>query len=412
MIEDIQLWLEKNSQAANVAAILGAILLAIASYLVAYRLLGRGLDYLAKSTESKYDDIIIRRTRPRRIALAVPFLVLYLYAYLIPDAEDFIQNLMLFIFLWIGILTLNGLLDAVNDIYELRRGTTGAAIKGYLDIIKIINLLVGVILSISIFTGRSPIALLAGLGAITAVLLLIFQDTILSFVASLQISANDLVVEGDWLEVPTYDADGEVIDITLHQIKIQNWDKTISVIPTYKLLESSYKNWRGMSDSGGRRIKRAINLDIRSIRFYDEAKLEKFKRFELVHEYINAELEKNRQRILARGTDTSDPVNAPRLTNAGIYLAYVNAFLNNHPRIRKDMTVLVRQLDPSPTGLPIEIYVFTNTTEWEEYEAIQAEIFDHLLAVVPEFELRVFQEPSGSDFEILLRNVKHQVADL
>lgn len=405
MIENIQLWLEQNAQAANILAIIGAVLLAILSYLFAFRLLGRGLDYLAKSTESKYDDIIIRRTRPRRIALAVPFLVLYLYAYLIPDAEEFIQNVMLFIFLWIGILTLNGLLDAVNDIYELRRGTTGAAIKGYLDIIKIINLLFGAILSISIYTGRSPIALLAGLGAITAVLLLIFQDTILSFVASLQISANDLVVEGDWLEVPTFDADGEVVDITLHQIKIQNWDKTISVVPTYKLLESSYKNWRGMSESGGRRIKRAINIDIHSIRFCDERMLEHFKRFELVRDYIENELNNIRQRLEARGADMSDPVNAPRLTNAGIYLAYINAYLNNHPRIRKDMTVLVRQLDPSPTGLPIEIYVFTNTTEWEEYEAIQAEIFDHLLAVVPEFELRVFQEPSGSDFESLVKSI-------
>lgn len=405
MIENIQLWLEQNAQAANILAIIGAVLLAILSYLFAFRLLGRGLDYLAKSTESKYDDIIVRRTRPRRLALAVPFLVLYLYAYLIPESEEFIQNLMLFIFLWIGILTLNGLLDAVNDIYELRRGTTGAAIKGYLDIIKIINLLFGAILSISIYTGRSPIALLAGLGAITAVLLLIFQDTILSFVASLQISANDLVVEGDWLEVPTFDADGEVVDITLHQIKIQNWDKTISVVPTYKLLESSYKNWRGMSESGGRRIKRAINIDIHSIRFCDERMLEHFKRFELVRDYIENELNNIRQRLEARGADMSDPVNAPRLTNAGIYLAYINAYLNNHPRIRKDMTVLVRQLDPSPTGLPIEIYVFTNTTEWEEYEAIQAEIFDHLLAVVPEFELRVFQEPSGSDFESLVKSI-------
>jgi len=405
MVENIQNWLAQNPEISNLITIVGVIFIIIFSYIISYRLLARGLIYLAERTQSKYDDIIIQHIKPRRMALAVPVLVIYIYAYLIPDLYEIVQDSMLFILMWLGIITLNGFLDAINDIYELRRGETGAAIRGYLDIIKILNLLVGVILSISIFTGRSPLTLLAGLGAIMAVILLIFRDTILSFMASVQISANDLVVEGDWLEVPAYNADGEVIDISLHQIKIQNWDKTISFIPTYKLLESSYKNWRGMSESGGRRIKRAIHLDLNSIRFCDEMMLESFKRFQLVHVYIDEKLTVMRERFEARGVDTEDPINSPRLTNASIYRAYIDAFLHNHPRIHQDLTLLVRQLDPGPTGLPIEIYVFTNTTDWIEYEDIQANIFDHLLAVVPEFELRVFQEPSGRDFESLVRSI-------
>ena len=404
MLNNLQEWLTNNPQWANVLTLAGVLLLIIISFVIAYRLIARWLIYIAKRTKSQYDDIIIQHIRPRRLALLAPVLVIYFFAYLIPEAQEFIQQLMLFLMLWLGVLTFNGLMDAANDIYELHRGETGVAIRGYLDIVKIFAFAVGIILSISIFTGQSPLALLAGLGALTAVLLLIFRDTILSLVASVQISANDLIIEGDWLEVPAYNADGEVIDITLHQILIQNWDKTISAVPTYKLLESSYKNWRGMSESGGRRIKRSIHLDLQSIRFCDEEMLEKFRHFQLVHDYIESQLDRARQPLEAHAPAMNDAVNAPRLTNASIYRSYVDAYLNNHPRIRKDMTVLVRQLDPSPTGLPIEIYVFTNTTEWLEYEAIQAEIFDHLLAVVPEFELRVFQEPSGSDFQSLVRS--------
>lgn len=397
--------LSQNPSLNNILTIIGVVLLIVIAYLIAFYFLARGIEYLANRTQSQYDDIIVHRIRPRRLALLAPLLVIYFFAYLVPDAEEIIKNITLFLFLWLGILTLNGLLDATNDIYELRRGTTGVSIRGYLDIVKIFDLLAGIILSISIFTGQSPLGLLAGLGAIMAILLLIFRDTILSFVASIQISANDLVVEGDWLEVPSYNADGEVIDITLHQIKIQNWDKTISIVPTYKLMEVSYKNWRGMSESGGRRIKRAINLDLKTIRFCDQNLLEDYRRFDLVRDYIDKALEDIQTQFKNRGADTNNPVNAPSLTNASIYRAYIKAYLNSHPKIRKDMTVLVRQLDPSPTGLPVELYVFTNTTDWAQYEAIQAEIFDHLLAVAPEFDLRVFQEPSGYDFESLVQNI-------
>jgi len=404
-ITPLQQWIDQNPELAQTLTYIGVLLLVVISYLVAYHLIGRALIYFAGRTASKYDDIVINRTKPARVSLYAPLFVIYYFAYLIPSAEGTIQTGVLFVVLWLSVVTFDALLDATNEIYESRRSFSGAAIAGYLDIVKILAYAVGVILSISLITGESPIALLAGLGALTAVLLLIFRDTILSLVASVQISTNDLVREGDWLEVPAYNADGDVLDINLHQIKIQNWDKTISVVPTYKLLESSYKNWRGMSESGGRRIKRSIHLDLHTICFCDEAMLEKFKRFDLVRDYIEEQVNEISQRYAARGLDTSDPVNAPRITNAGIFRAYVEAYLRNHPQIHQDMTLLVRQLDPSPTGLPVEMYVFTKTTEWIEYEAIQAEIFDHLLAVVPEFELRVFQEPSGSDFESLVRSI-------
>ena len=242
--------------------------------------------------------------------------------------------------------------------------------------------------------------------AVTAVLLLVFQDTILSLVASVQISANDLVKEGDWLEVPDFNADGNVFDISLHQIKIQNWDLTISTVPTYKLMEVSYKNWRGMSESGGRRIKRAINIDISSIGFCDDQMIERFRQIELIHDHID-------KRLTTRDAGdepgaAADPLpisaNRPRITNLSVYRAYIDAYLRNHPSIHDEMTTLVRQLDPGPTGIPVEVYVFTNTTVWAEYEDIQANIFDHFLAIAPEFGLSIFQEPSGHDFQALYRS--------
>jgi miniconductance mechanosensitive channel len=404
-ITPLQQWLSQYPNLAQALTYIGVLLLIVISYLVAYRLVGRALIYFAGRTASKYDDIVIKRLKPARVSLYAPLFVIYYFAYLVPAAQEYILKGVLFVVLWLSVITFDALLDAANEIYESRRSFSGAAIAGYLDIVKILAYAVGVILSISLFTGESPVALLAGLGALTAVLLLIFRDTILSLVASVQISTNDLVREGDWLEVPAYNADGDVLDINLHQIKIQNWDKTISVVPTYKLLESSYKNWRGMSESGGRRIKRAIHIDLHSIRFCDDAMLENFRRFDLIRDYVSAKLENVSREMVERKVGKDDHIGVHHLTNVNVFRAYIQAYLQAHPSIRQDMTVLVRQLDPSPTGLPIEIYVFTKTTEWIEYEAIQAEIFDHLLAVVPEFDLRVFQEPSGSDFETLVRSI-------
>jgi miniconductance mechanosensitive channel len=249
------------------------------------------------------------------------------------------------------------------------------------------------------FTGQSPLGLLTGLGAMMAVLLLIFRDTILSFVAGLQIQSNDLVNEGDWLEVPSYSADGDVLNISLHSVKVQNFDKTISVIPTYKLVEVPFKNWRGMQEAGGRRIKRAIHIDVTSIKFCDRELIERLGEIDLVSDYLLArqgEIEPEEQK---RGAGPGYPIDAHQFTNLDAFRAYVTSYLKSRPDLyHEEMTLVVRQLAPGPSGMPLEVYVFTKTVNWVEYEDIQADIFSHLVTVVPQFDLRVFQEPSGADF--------------
>lgn len=380
-----------------------AVLLIGLSFLVANKLVARAIIAFVRQTERKLDDIIVHHIKPRRLALIAPLLLINAFADLIPDAQDIIQKAVLFIALWLGVVTFNGLMDSFDEIYRERETFNGESIKSYLDLIKLLALIVGAILSISLITGQDVTGILTGLGAITAVLLLVFRDTILSLVASFQISTNDLVRVGDWLEVPSFSADGDVIDISLHQIKIQNWDKTISMVPTYKILDVAYKNWRGMSESGGRRIKRAIHIDLGSIRFCDDAMIERFRQIDLIQEYFDETLVQIEQWNQEQGLDANVLANSRGLTNVGTFRAYVIAYLRNHPQIRQDMTMLVRQLPPGKSGLPIEIYAFTKTTVWADYEDIQADIFDHLLAVVPQFDLHLFQEPTGKDFKRMMQ---------
>ncbi len=370
-----------------------------ATFLLVRLILGRGLIAISSRTKTKIDDVLVEKLKPFRIAWLAPLTLIYLLADLVPTYQLWIERGTLFLILWISALTLNALLDALNIFYESSTTYKGVSIQGYLDIVKIFIILAAVILSISLISGQSPIALLTGLGALTAILLLVFRDTILSFVASLQINTNDLVKEGDWIEVPSYDADGDVINMTLHTIKVQNWDKTISVIPTHKIMEVSYKNWRGMQESGGRRIKRAIYIDLGSIRFCDEEMLTRFRKVDILRDYLDQRLVEIERERVEKGIEIDSPLDSRQLTNLGTYRAYIEAYLRTQPNIYKEgMTFLVRQLAPGPTGVPLEIYVFTTTTEWIEYERIQADIFDHLLAAIPVFDLRVFQEPTGMDF--------------
>jgi miniconductance mechanosensitive channel len=392
--EQIQVWITANPYLALGIAIASFFLI----YLITRFIFARGLIYLTTRTKNKYDDILASELHPYRAAWLAPFIILYAFSYLAPDYQDFIRKFSLFFITWLSALTLNALLDALNQIYESAPSFTGVSIQGYLDILKILILIVAIILSVSLVTDESPIILLSGLGALTAVLLFIFQDTILSLIASIQISAHDLVKEGDWLSVPSYDADGVVTNMTLHTIKLQNWDMTISVIPTHKLMQVSYKNWRGMQESGGRRIMRSISLDQTTIKFCDTQMLERYGKIDLISEYI-----KNREgEILSyqqNNKNIDSPLDGPQMTNVEVFRMYVVAYLKNHPNIyRTKMDFLVRELEPSPTGLPIQVYVFTKTTKWLEYERIQAEIFDHLLAAAMFFDLRVFQEPAGADF--------------
>ena len=301
-------------------------------------------------------------------------------------------------------------LNLVNEAYQRRPDAGSRPIKGYVQVVKILVYAGAAILIAAALMEQSPLLLLSGLGAMAAVLMLVFKDTILSLVASVQLTSNDMLRVGDWIEMPQLNADGDVIDIALHTVKVQNWDKTITTIPTHRLITESYKNWRGMFDTGGRRIKRALLIDQTSVRFLSEQERADMQRFALIDEYLDrkqVELERSNAVLTAAGRD---PVNTRRVTNVGTFRAYVMAYLKTHASIAQDMTMLVRQLQPTAQGLPLEIYCFTNTTAWAEYEPIQADIFDHLIAILPEFGLRLFQAPSGLDIGRLTLAAEHRAS--
>lgn len=295
-------------------------------------------------------------------------------------------------------LAIGAALDFVNYLFQQRPDAGNRPIKGYVEVVKIVIYGVSSILIIATLIDRSPVLLFSGLGAMAAILLLVFKDTILSLVASVQLSSNDMLRVGDWIEMPQFNADGDVIDIALHTVKVQNWDKTITTIPTYRLIEGSYKNWRGMFESGGRRIKRPLLIDLRSIVFHTPGQWDDMRRISLLRPYLeNKEIELREWNAKTLGAG-ENAVNMRRTTNIGTFRAYVLAYLKAHPGIAQDKTLLVRQLAPTQVGLPVEIYCFTSTTEWNAHEMVLADIFDHLLAILPEFGLRLFQDPTLLDF--------------
>jgi miniconductance mechanosensitive channel len=305
--------------------------------------------------------------------------------------------------LWLFVVAVNRFIRVINHIYDELPQSKGKPIKGYMQVVEILIYLIGIIIVISIVIERSPWVLLSGLGAISAILLLIFKETILSFVASVRISSNQLIEVGDWVEMPQYDANGEVIDIALHNFQIQNWDKTITSIPTHRLLEESFKNWKGMHRAGGRRIMRNINIDLTSIQFCDEAMLEKFSKIRHLKGYIDSKLKEIEAHNKELGVAEGDKVNGRHLTNIGTFRAYINFYLENHKGINQDLLKMARLMEPGPNGVPLQVYAFTKDTLWLKYEATQSDIFDHLLAIMPEFGLRVFQQPSGNDLSKLAR---------
>ena len=380
----------------------GALLiLSVAVFWIARHFIARGLVYLSTRTENKYDDVIVEKLRPFRFAWVAPLLVIYYLAGLLPESAQFIRQVVLLLILWLVVLTVNSILNGVNAIYEASDRFRGVSIQGYLDLTKLVLIVGGLIVTASVFTGQSPVVLLSGLGVVMALLVLMFRDTMLSFVASVQINSSDLVREGDWIEMPSYEADGTIMNISLHTVKVQNWDNTITVIPTYKLLEAPYKNWRGMQESGGRRIERAVYIDLNSIRFCDREALERFKNIDLVKEYAEARLSEVGQAGSLPASLEGAPIR-PQLTNVEVFQTYAANYLKSRGDLHQEgMTLMVRQLAPGPTGLPLEIYAFTKTVEWGEYETIQAEIIDHLLGAMPQFDLRVFQEPTGADLRAL-----------
>lgn len=384
----------------------GLILLVLLLSWVAHRVsqgpINRSIEKFAHYTIQQWDDILVEKHIVKRILYFIPLILLYVLSSPILTGTSLLplsQTLISFLFLIAGMMFLDAMLNALLAIYGKSAIAKEISITPFVQVLKLVLYFVTGILLLSLLLQKTPLYFLSGLGALTAVLMFVFKDVLMGFVAGIQLIANKMVAPKDWIEMPKYGADGDVLEITLTTVKVQNFDNTITTIPTYALINESFKNWRNMNLSGGRRIKRYVNIDLGSIKFCSSEMLERFKRIQLISQYIQNRQEEILVYNKKHQVDESTLVNGRRLTNIGVFRSYVEAYLRQHPMIHKDMTFLIRQLSPSENGLPIEIYVFCKDTNWTAYEAIQADIFDHILAVVPEFDLRVFQEPSGSDFQ-------------
>lgn len=409
MLAPLWAWL-RSLHLAHGLTIAGVLVLSFFSYFIARRVVLRLLTLLVKKTSAAWDDILLHRGVFDRMALLAPAIVLYYSVYLFPaELEGILQRVLFAYMVTVFVMTLDRLLSAIQQIYDEGAEARTVSIKGYLQIAKLTAYIVGTIFVLANLLGRSPWGLLTGIGAFTAVLLLVFKDTILSLVASVQIASNDMVRVGDWISMPRYGADGDVIDIALHTVKVQNWDKTITTIPTHRLIDESFSNWRGMSESGGRRVKRALFLDQTSVRFLSEDDVARLKDFHVLTDYLA-----RKQKDLAEYRQAKqlgpESINARRLTNLGTFRAYVLSYLRNLETVHRDMTLLVRQLAPTPDGLPLELYFFTSTTAWADYEGIQADVFDHLLAILPHFGLRVHQRPTGLDLSLAVSSALSKTA--
>jgi miniconductance mechanosensitive channel len=381
-----------------------ALLAMLADYLVK-RIIIATIHRIARRSKNNWDDIFVERKVFNRLAHLAPAIIVYYalqYIFDAPGLVTFLGNITQAYMVIVVLLVIDAVINALHEIYMQLPVSEGRSIKGYVQVVKIVFYAAAIILIISIFSGEAPKTLIASLGAMAAVLILVFKDTILGFVASIQLSANQMVKVGDWISMPKFNADGTVLDISINTVKVQNWDKTIATIPTYALVSESFNNWRGMEESGGRRIKRSINIDMKSVGFLSKDQIDKLRKFYLLRDYI-AEKEKEIEEYNASlKLEPTEVTNGRKMTNLGTFRKYLENYLHNHPKINQEMTFLVRHLQPDEKGLPIEIYVFSKDQEWAKYEALQADIFDHILAIIPEFGLRVFQNPTGDDFQKLV----------
>lgn len=399
-----------HEEAAVVATplILVVLILVLAGilYLILSRIIVRSIAAFSARTRVDWDATLVRHGVFHRLAALAPALLVRALSasWLLPDGAP-ASILMLAAHLWllvVSMLVLYAALDALVEIYNKQPYARQMPLQGFAQGVKLVVLLVVLVMSIATLMGKSPALLVSGLGAMTAVLMLIFKDPILGFVAGIQLSANRMLAVGDWLEMPKYQADGDVIAITLTTVKVRNWDQTITTVPTYALIADSFKNWRGMQEIGGRRIMRNILIDMQSVRFMTPEDIDRLRKAQLIAGYIETKLEDIERHNRECKIDPSTPINGRHLTNLGTFRAYLKEYIKTHPGIHPDLIMMVRQLQPTASGIPIEIYAFTRTTAWVDYEGIQADIFDHILAVIPEFGLRVFQSPSGNDLRRLL----------
>ncbi len=362
-------------------------------------LLSRVLKKVGDRTENHFFYYLLENKFPHNLAYVAPVILaknaleitFYNFPKWIPILDKIIDAYIVLMIVWM----IMSILSSGADVLRAHPTYKGKPLDSYLQVIRMVLLLYAIILLFSMFTGKSPLVFFTAMGAMSAVLLLMFKDTIMGFVASIQVTTNDMVRVGDWIEMPKFGADGDVTEINLTTVKVQNWDKTITTVPTYALISDSFKNWRGMQESGGRRIKRAIYLKQSSVRFIGEDELDRFKKIQGLKDYIEQKSEEINRHNEKINADKTVPVNGRNLTNLGLFRVYAEWFLKKHPDIRKDMSLIVRQLAPLERGVPMEIYVFTNTTAMVKYEGIAGDIFDHLIASVRYFDLEIFESTSN-----------------
>ena len=407
-MDTLRTWLAdaglKDPQAEWVAvgvSLLAVVLLGFLANLIARGLIVRTVSHLIQKSRTSWDDALVRHKVLTRLSHFAPALVIWGVAPLVLDAGSGLVNVARrgaeIYMLLIGLFVASAFLNAAHDIYNTFTVAGRFPIRSYIQLVKIVVGIAGSVFILSIALDRSPWVFLSGMGALTAILLLVFKDTILGFIAGMQLVANDMVRPGDWIEMPKYGADGDVQEVTLTTVKVSNWDKTITTIPTYALISDSFKNWRGMTESGGRRIKRSLYIDVNSIRHCTSDMIEKLAEIDLIRDFVRTKQREIDADNKSRQITGSVSINGRRMTNIGTFRAYIVAYLRAHPKIHQDMTFLVRQLAPTERGLPLELYVFSSDQRWAHYEAIQADIFDHLYASLPYFELRAFQLPTGND---------------
>lgn len=371
-------------------------------YICRYIVLGM-FKRLAGKTKNTLDDLIVERKIINKMIHILPAILIYILLPFAFTTEETplvlaaLRKLCLIYVIAVSLRFINASLNVIHEIYNKKESFKNKPLKGFIQIIQVITFFIGIILIVSILINKSPVSLFAGLGASAAILMLVFKDTILGFVAGIQLSANDMLRAGDWITMDKYGANGTVIEVTLNAVKVRNFDNTITTIPPYALVSDAFQNWRGMSESGGRRIKRSIHIDMNSVRFCTPEMLDKFRRIALLTTYIDEKEEELHRYNEQHHIDNSIPVNGRRQTNLGVFRAYLVRYLRSLPEVNTEMTCMVRHLQPTEKGIPLELYFFSAIKEWVPYEGIQADVFDHILAVIPEFGLQVFQEISGSD---------------
>ncbi|WHY88555.1 mechanosensitive ion channel family protein [Neobacillus novalis] len=384
-------------------------IICVVAHFITRKVVIRVITHIVKNNKFTWDTMLLERRVFHKLSHFVPAIIIYYFASTFPSYQKLIEKGAIAYLIIMGLMVMSSLLNAINDIYQTYDISKVKPIKGYIQVINIIVITLGVVLVIANLVGKSPLVFLSGIGALSAVLMLVFKDSLLGLVAGIQLASNDMVRVGDWIEMPKYGANGDIIDISLNTVKVQNFDKTITMIPSYAMISDSFINWRGMQTSGGRRIKRSLFIDINSISFCTEEMIKKFNTIDYLSDHIIVREREIAEYNTKNDINRSNPVNGRALTNIGVFRAYISNYIQHHPGINQEMSLMVRQLEPTEHGLPLEIYAFSNDIRWAVYESVQADIFDHLFAVAQEFGLRIFQNPSGHDLKTIVDESKREV---